>query len=103
MQAQAVRNYNAYDSAYEAGYNAALEAMTKARKSRQYITEYKAEAEAKARQEKTEYFLKQKLAGGVLLAVSAVGLAITGGEFAIAIAAIPAGLLFLLTKHRLFG
>ncbi len=102
MQAQAVSNYS-YDSAFEEGYNAALEAMRNARKSRQYITEYKAEVAEKERRERTEYFVKQKLAGAFLLLISILGLVMTSGEFGIAIATIPAGFFILLTKHRIFS
>lgn len=103
MQAQAVRNYNAYDSAYEAGYKAALEAVAKAHNSKQHITEYKPAIAVKEQKERAEYFIKQKLAGILLLAVSAAGLAIMGSEFIMALATIPAGLFIVLTKHRIFN
>lgn len=102
MQAQAVSSYS-YESAYQDGYNAALETIKKVRESRQFITEYKAEEVAKERHERAEYFLKQKLAGVVLLAVSVIGLVATSGEFGVAVATVPAGLFILFTKHRIFG
>ncbi len=101
MQAQVV-NWS-YDSAYEEGYNAALEAVRASRERRNHIREYVADAKAKERQENSGYFLKQRIAGlGVILA-SLIGIAVTGGEFGIAVAAIPAGLFIVFTKHRIFS
>ena len=102
MQAQAV-NLSTYDTAYEEGYRAALEAMQAARERRAHIREYVADTAKQERQENACYFLKQRIAGlGVILA-SLIGIAVTGGEFGIAIATIPAGLFIVLTKHRLFS
>ena len=92
-----------YNSAYEEGYNAALREMREKNRRRKLIKEYKAEETASDKIRKYSYLIKQKIAGGALLAASLGGLAVTGGDFAVVLFTIPVSVLLLVTSRKLFN
>ena len=103
MQAAASMNNNYYNDAFEAGYQAALRSIREVSVKEQNEKKAAAAAETAARRERRIYFTIQRSVGACLIIASAAALIATGFDFGPAIATIPAGLFFIITKRRIFG
>ncbi len=91
-----------YDAAYTQGYNAALKDLKEKMRRESHIKEYRPAMNKRVKAETISYFVKQKLAGAVLMAASIIGLVVNEGDFAAALFTIPLSALIMLTGKRIF-